>query len=402
MSTWTTPLRGLALVVSAAIAAALAACGPAASPAESSPGPAATPTIRVISPPASAASRSAVFGVVSVTFVSADRGFALGAVACGHRRCAALLGTSDSGTTWRRLTAPTRALGSQYSICADGRPCVGQIRFATATVGYAFSPALLMTTDGGQHWRTLARTGVSSLEIAGRKVVRVADDHEGCNGKPYRVESAPVGSGSWHELPAPPIKLICPPALYRQGARLVLAGFDNQSAGIPGPAQFDRSADGGATWASGRDQCGGRDGYASAVALATPSTLVILCEHQLVSSGGSAWLRVSADNGATFGPDQPLPAAVKVPLGEQVHYQLAAATPGRFVVLETTPGSYRVYRTEDAGRSWSAAFALNGFALPVLTGFDDPLTARIGQGDVLWTTHDGARSWQASSFVRVS
>ncbi len=396
------PWRGLALVASAAIAAALAGCAPAASRTPSSPGPAATPPSRVISPPASAASKSTVFGVVSVTFVSADRGFALGAVACGHSRCAALLGTSDGGTTWRRLTAPTRTLGSQYSICADGRPCAGQIRFATATVGYAFSPALLMTSDGGQHWRMLARTGVSSLEIAGREAVRVAAAREGCTGKPYRVESAAVGSGSWRDVPAPPIKLYCPPTLYRQGTRLVLAGFDSQSAGIPGPARFDRSADGGATWASGRDQCGGRDGYASAVALAPPSTLVVLCEHQLVSTGRSAWLRVSADNGATFGPDQPLPLAVKVPLGEELHYQLAAATPGRFVVLETTPDSYRVYRTEDAGRSWSPAFALNGFALPVLTGFDDPLTARIGQGDVLWTTHDGARTWQASSFVPVS
>jgi photosystem II stability/assembly factor-like uncharacterized protein len=402
MSICGTLLRGLAVITSAAITAALAACGPAATPAPSSPAPAATPASRVISPPASAASKSAVFGVLSVTFISADRGFALGSVGCGHRRCAALLGTTDGGVTWRRLTAPTRALGSQYSLCANGRPCVGQIRFATAAVGYAFSPALLMTTDGGQHWRMLARTGVSSLEIAGRTAVRIAGGHEGCNGLPYRVESAAVGTDAWRNVPAPAIKLICPPALFRQGTRLVLAGFDNQSAGIPQPARLDRSADGGASWASGADQCGGRDGYASAVALAPPSTLVILCQHQLVSTGRSAWLRVSADNGATFGPDQPLPLAAKIPLGEEVHYQLAAATPGRFVVLETTPDSYRVYRTEDAGRSWSAAFALNGFALPVLTGFDDPLTARIGQGDVLRTTHDGARTWQASSFVPVS
>jgi len=188
------------------------------------------------------------FGVVSMTFVSASRGFALGSVACGSGRCGALLGTADGGVHWRRLTAPTRALGSEYGICDYGRPCVGQIRFATPAIGYAFSPALLMTTDGGLHWRLLARTGVTSLETASGTVVRVAARYEGCSGRPYRVESARAGTDSWRVLPASAIGRICPPILYRSGVRVVLVSYGNQTAGIPAKAQIERSADAGTTF----------------------------------------------------------------------------------------------------------------------------------------------------------
>jgi hypothetical protein len=34
----------------------------------------------------------------------------------------------------------------------------------------------------------------------------------------------------------------------------------------------------------------------------------------------------------------------------------------------------------------------------VLVGYQDPLTARIAQGDLVWTTSDGGRAWTKDQF----
>lgn len=392
------------MAAAAAIGAAvLAACGPAVSPPGSSPGPAtsASSTTPATSPPPSAPGLSAGFGVLSMTFVSDDRGFALGSVPCASGRCAALLGTTDGGRRWHRLTAPTRALGGVYSTCQHGRPCVQQVRFATPAIGYAFSPALLMTTDGGQRWRLLARTGVSSLEAADGTVVRVAAQYEGCAGAPYRVESAPVGTDSWQALPAPPIEKICPPVLYRQGSRLVLAGYGNPAGGVRATAQIDLSANAGTAWSTGPDQCGGKDGYASTVALAPPDVLVLLCQHQMPNKSGGynpAWVRISTDGGATFGPDRPLPASA-APSGTLTRYQLAAASAARFLVVETGTSGSRLLTSQSAGRTWSAKLRFPGNAPVLLVGFEDPRTARVAQADSVWTTRDGGHAWRRDQFI---
>ena len=335
-----------------------------------------------------------------MSFVSDDRGFALATIACGARRCAALFGTADGGATWRRLTAPTRAIGSTYSTCPGASPCSGQIRFATPLIGYAFAPSLLMTTDGGRHWRHLAAAAVSSLEAADGTVVRVDSGTDGCTGRPALVQAARVGGASWRDLPAPPIEMICPPVLYRQGERLVLAGYGNAAGGVRATARIDRSADGGGSWTGGPDRCGGHDGYAATVALAPPSTLVLLCQHQMARSDGTfgpAWVRVSTDDGATFGPDERVPAARGTFKGEVASYQLAAATAGRLLILQGGTHGWRALLTQDGGRSWSVPLRPDAFGNPLLVGFEDPLTARVAQAGTVWTTRDGGRHWHAST-----
>ena len=336
-----------------------------------------------------------------MTFVSDDVGFALGSVGCGTGRCAALLGTTDGGRHWRHLTAPTRALGGVYSTCQHGRPCVQEVRFATPLIGYAFSPALLITTDGGLHWRLLKMTGVTSLEAAGGTVVRVASGYEGCAGGPYQVESAAEGSNSWLALSAPAIEMICPPVLYRQGSRIVLAGYGNAAGGVRATAQIDRSADGGRTWTRGPDSCGGRDGYASTLALAPPSTLVLLCKHQMPRHDGSygpAWIRISADDGSSFGADEQLPP-LPVPKGIITSCQLAAATHARLLAVQTGTNGSRLLRSDNGGRTWTTSLQFPGGGTVLLVGFEDPQTARVAQGDTVWTTLDGGQTWHRNHFT---
>ena len=104
-------------------AMALAGCGPIGS-ASSSGSPGTPSSGAPVAATSAAPSASPVvsndmvpgFQVLSMTFVSAQQGFALGTVGCGSSRCVALLGTSDGGGIWRRLTAPTTTLA-----CPAGR-----------------------------------------------------------------------------------------------------------------------------------------------------------------------------------------------------------------------------------------------------------------------------------------
>lgn len=332
-----------------------------------------------------------------MTFVSDTRGFALGTATCSAGRCVTLLGTTDGGEHWQPLTPPASKPGSVYSTCPHGAPCVQQVRFATPAIGYAFDPSLFVTTDGGQHWQQLPGTDVSSLEAAGGTVARVISGDTGCAGQPYHLQTTPAGSPAWQTVAAPTFFMICPPVLYRQGDRMVLAAYGNPAGGVRATAQIDRSADSGRTWTSGQDACGGKDGYASTLALAPPATLALLCQHQIPSPSGGyapAYLRISASNGATYGPDLPLPNAANGFL----RYQLAAASNSTLLVVETGTNGSRLLRTSNGGKTWSTSLTFPARPPVILVGFEDPQTARIAQGNTVWTTTDAGHTWTSAGF----
>jgi hypothetical protein len=345
-----------------------------------------------------------------MSFVSDQRGFALGTAGCGRERCPAVLGTTDGGRTWTRLAAPDATAPGPGGHCPTEEVlCVDQVRFATPLIGYAFDTSLYVTTDGARHWQ-LRVGNVSSLEAAGGTVVRVATDYPGCGGPLEEVDVAQAGSGTWAPLPAPQMVATCPPVLYRQGQELALAAFGNPAGGVAASAAISRSGNGGRTWtAAAPDSCYshqgyGRDGYASALALAPPAVLVLLCQHQRPGAEGSygpAWIRVSADGGASYGPDRAVPFLAHSP-GGPGSYQLAATSAGRILVVEDTsgngaPGS-NILLTVNGGLSWSTTGHLKAGAPVILVGFEDPLTARVAAGDTVWTTRDGGRTWASDHF----
>jgi Caspase domain len=337
------------------------------------------------------------FQVLSMTFVTNTQGFALGSVGCRSGRCIALLGTQDGGVKWRQLTAPTRSV-AHLGACQEGGQCVQQIRFADRLNGYAYAPTLFMTTDGGVHWTQIAAR-VTSLEAADGTVVRVTSRTTGCGGPPYRVELATVGTNSWQTLPVPPISTVCPPVLYRQDSRLVLVGYRNPAGGVRATAQIIISGNGGYYWTSVPDACSGKDGYTSAVALAPPSVLVLLCQHRGPSTAGAfgpAWVRISPDDGVTFGPDEAVPTADR--LSGMTHYQLAAATEQRLLVTETGAHGTKVLLTENGGLKWSTPLNVPGGGAFILVGYEDQWTGRVAEGDLVWTTHDGGRTWTSDHF----
>jgi photosystem II stability/assembly factor-like uncharacterized protein len=403
--------RRLAALALIAAALGLAACGPATPAASTRPAssaaaaapaapPAATSSPAGPGTPGPGPAGPAGFQVLSMSFVSDQQGWALGSVACGTSRCGALVGTTDGGHRWIPLTAPTRAVPDQYQQCPAGTTCAGQIRFATPLIGYAYDSSVLITTDGGRTWRP-AGGSASSLEAADGSVVRVADP-SGCSGAPGQVQVAAAGGTAWRPLPAPRVALQCPGVLYRQGERLVLIAYGNAAGGVAPTAILARSADGGRGWtATAPDSCGGGDGYATGVALAPPDVLVLLCQHQRPSANGTynpGWIRVSADGGAQYGPDE----VTSLRPGSAPDYQIAAASAGRILVVVGTdqggtPGTTFLL-TSNGGRSWSPTGFLRPGAPVVLVGFEDPLTARVAEGNTVWTTRDGGRTWGSDHF----
>jgi hypothetical protein len=278
---------------------------------------------------------------------------------------------------------------------------VSQVRFATPLIGYAYGPSLLVTTDGGGRWSPMAGANISSLEAANGTVARVATSTAGCSGERAQVDDATVGSGSWQALPAPRVGFICPPVLYRQGNRLVLAGYGNPAGGVRATAQIARSSNGGKTWASGPDKCGGASGYASAVALAPPDVLVLMCQDQAPASNGTygpAWVRVSVNGGATFGPARQVVSGPAAPPGTILHYQVTAASDSRLLVVETGRSGSRAVLTENGGQTWSPALSMPPGPDVLLVGYQNPLTARIAQGDKVWTTSNGGETWTKDRF----
>jgi hypothetical protein len=132
--------------------------------------------------------------------------------------------------------------------------------------------------------------------------------------------------------------------------------------------------------------------------------LVLLCQHQLPGADGSygpAWVRVSADGGASYGPDQAVPSLAQAP-GDLGAYQLAAAGPGRPLAVEDTDGDgehgSQVLLTVNGGVSWSTVLRLPAGAPVILVGYEDPLTGRVAQGNMVWTTRDGGRTWTGDRF----
>jgi hypothetical protein len=397
-------------VLALAIGLALAGCGTVARTAAagasqprttSAAGRPAASSTHTVTTAASRSAASSGFQVLSMTFVSDNQGWALGSTKCGTHRCLALLGTTDGGTHWNALTAPTKYAGGEYGICPHGKPCAQQVRFMNPDVGYAYDPSLFVTIDGGRTWTRLPGASISSLEGADGTVARVISGSTGCAGQPYHLQSAAVGSDIWHNLNAPKIEMICPPVLYRQGERLVLVGYGNPAGGVRATARIDRSANNGKTWAAGPDKCGGTSGYASDVALAPPNVLMLLCQHQAPMKNGKfgpAYIRTSLNNGATFGPDKVLPAA-QAPKGVITKYQVAAGTTRRIFVTETATHGSKLLESQNGGRTWTTALTFRSTTPVILVGFEDPLTARVAQGNTVWTTRNGGKTWTKNTFT---
>src|SRR3954447_22621661 len=146
------------------------------------------------------------FLVADLTFVG-NQGWALGTVGCTQQsgRCTALAHSTDNGRTWRSMKAPKVNVaipGLDGGDCTA--PCVEHVRYATPAVGYLLggrdAGALLMTTDGGNHWRRQPGNA-DALESLDGNVIRVSDKGGCPPGCAYVAQVAAIGGSSWRTVP---------------------------------------------------------------------------------------------------------------------------------------------------------------------------------------------------------
>ncbi len=369
---------------------------PAPSPASS---PAPSPQVRTTSPAPSSpvVPPPVAFHVVDLTFVSPDRGWALGSGQCFSApasRCTATLHTTDGGATWTSVQNPPANVPDAAGACTD--PCVRHLRFANNDVGYAFGPsAFFMTTDRGVTWQRLPG-GADALETLDGDVIRVGADHRGCPPAcTYRVQTAALGSSSWRDAVLPSAPVADGVALERVTGHAYLALFENPAGGA-GPAftTLYASTDDGRSWAAYGEPCrssgvsgevdtrliaaGGADG--SLTALCTPRT-----------TGGWQFTTTSTDGGATFRP------GYERALGGYPAAAMAAVSASELFVVTDD-----LYRSTDGGVHWRRQHAEGGSGPfdASWIGFESTTVGRVvsADGSTISTTIDGGTTWTAHTF----
>ena len=344
-------------------------------------------------PPSNLAAVPVGFTAQDLSFVTTQRGWALGTAPCGASSCTIQLVTTDGGSSWSRRPA----LGLPTT-CSDA-PCVRHIRFADARVGYAFGPSLFITNDGGSHWSAQSTSPVFGLEIAGGKVSRVVSKQDGCPGCSFLTQTSNVGSVVWRTAFSSDQPMTSA-GLVRFGSRLAAPLFGNPAGGA-GDAHTTvlLSKDGGSTWRSRQDPCSPpssnalSESDATSLSFGPEGLLVALCTNRLADPGGTA-VRLSTDSGSTFGPARPTPSlAVKVAAVSHDTVVVEAAAAGRDVLLLTA----------DGGRSWKQVAAQpqpDGSLGAGFLAFSTPRTGTWVGADAttVWRTSDGGATWTAHPF----
>ncbi|MCU1599865.1 MAG: hypothetical protein JWO22_574 [Frankiales bacterium] len=337
------------------------------------------------------------FQIRDLTFVSTTRGYALGTVPCtGGSHCTVLLQTDTGTREWERAIAPSVRTSLPDGTGCPAGLCVSQLRFARDAageeIGYAFGPSYALFS-GGEWQPQLVGHRVEALEAArAGSVVRVLARPGGG----HVVQRSTVGSSDWTtvlDITAPTYNAV----LKRQGDRLVLVTYDNnRGAGAePDVSDVRYSRDGGLTWDKGaHDPCDG-DSYFAAVALARQSEVVAACTHR---TGGS-YVRVSKDDGTLFGPALDLPKGLDA-------LQVAAPSSGGSWLVSGDVASERarvVVRSEDHGRTWTRVATEPTPDGVRATGYLDNSNARtvwwIGADPrFVWRTDDAGKTWTAARF----
>jgi len=330
--------------VSTPAPAAASTSAPAAASTAASPSPASTPSSN---PPAPVRSG---FAAGDVSFVSTQRGWALGS--------GQLLTTGDGALSWTALPAPPGG--------------VTRLRFATSSDGYAWSPAgaLWLTTDGAASWQRGQLSQVLSLETASGWVWAIAGP------EPYPdVWRAPVGSTVWTNLGYTPDRT----------ATLVVHGPTAYVVGQEGAGPIPPSVE---TYTG--TQAGRHLAVPCPAALPVPvaeldastdGSLVLICDVQGQSAGYDLAYG-SADGGSSW------TAGTAPPVWSN---GVTAITGKRF--------SWNRNVLVSSGGAWTVALAgpPGGFSL---VGFETGQQGiALSAGGALWITRDGGSTWNRVSFA---
>jgi photosystem II stability/assembly factor-like uncharacterized protein len=339
------------------------------------------------------------FHAQSMSWVTPKRGWMLGSAPCGQATCTTVIGTNDTGVTWRKLAT------LDAPITFEQPTGVTEIRFADGLHGWAYEPALWATSDGGATWQRQAPPGGGHLVLSlaadadtAYAIVSPCRLNRIC-GNPPTVWRTTPGQGSWTQ-----VDLSLP----------VFVGFDLAFLAVHGAVAYlgvpaaliaqgaPLSADilyvtlDGEQWSSLPDPCDPGNGETlSGIAAISDTQVALMCQGNI--GFGKAVKRAyrSNDNGQTFR------SAGAMPLMGIVS-QMAAAPNGTLAVSSYSDGSW-IYRNA-GGQGWTTPVSLADLGM----GWNNIvfLTNQLGfvihgpwafccQGGPgeLWQTVDGGVTW---------
>ena len=338
------------------------------------------------------ASVPAGFEANSVTWLSAQRGWVLGAAACGKNACAEVIGTTDAAMTWRLIGtvgAPIAEFG--------GRPGITEIRFATPAVGWAFGTYLFRTSTGGKFWARVPIPGggkqVLALAAGPTQTYAVVTGcawGAGICPRPLSFWRIPTGGrGGWTRIP-----LRLPP---NDGADVAVFGATvyvlDEQLQFGRPDLFYASTDGRHFTARPAPCNHAKDLALIQAVPMSADRVAMLCDGNPGFSKAVKTVYVSADTGKTdtYAGQMGL-------FGIQA--QLAASPSGNLAVASTSNGSF-VYINDthkqawtmvegigDGGAGWNdITYVTNSQAWVVYRPADSGGTGQ------LWATHDAGLHW---------
>jgi hypothetical protein len=299
------------------------------------------------------------FEPASITWISLQHGWLLGHAPCATGSCLSLARSRDGGRTWHGVPAPATT--------ADG------VRFADENNGWIFGGDLYATHDGGSTWTKVdGLSSVTNLEVAkGRAWAEAAWS---VNPDSRVVYTSSVTSDDWHQIGDMPVSS--------------LIAMHNGIGWVVGP-------DGGlfVLTASGfeihTDPCAFETGIGAILGI-DDRTVAVVCGSMAGAGSETKQIQLSRDGG-----HDDFTIVGEAPRGG-ILTAGAVASPTTFVIAANSGASY-LYRSTDAGATWTTVFEDDGGGAPFADlGFTDAthgVAVLRTQPSVLLTTSDGGATW---------
>jgi hypothetical protein len=325
----------------------------------------------------------------SVSFVSDDEGFVLGAVQCGQGWCAAVRRTFDRGAIWSSVRPPPATIDSTLP------GSIERLRFANPADGFAFGPGLWETQDAGSTWQGVSLPGpIAALAVSNRMAYAVVDARcvNGGQCAPGMLFESALGAGTWHSVPG-----VSLPGMNVAGAGSDVANVAAYIA-VAGDAVYVAAGDAfvgsttGARFHDVRSPCSAGpgapppSGHAITAIAASASRLAVLCGDGVATGPQTAFVYVSSDGGVNY-------RQLSVPSAGGDNRALAVSGPTT-VFVTAVSGESAVYRTAGPDTSWTtpASFSDGGLGigdLSFVTPADGAFihgTGVVGQAETLMSS----------------